>query len=164
MIAYIALGCFAFIVATVYMAFYDFYKWQRNEAFANVPHSLFIPKIAPGGNEEATRMSPGPAMSGERLLADGTVPPMSRSESLENWGKTTSQQCYGSDIGESLKKTRNFLQRTNNYPRTHPDSCSAPMHEFVGTFYTPSNGVGNMPSSGTNYPPSTQCKGGFAPF
>lgn len=155
MLVYITLGFAAFAIAIVVMAFYEFYEKQRREAFENVPHDIFRAKVTPGGNDEATRMSPGAAFNGERLLADGTVPPMSKAESLTNWGKTTSEACYHEDIGESLKKTRNFLQRTNNYSRTHPDSCSAPLHEFVGTFYTPSNGVGNMPATGTHMPPST---------
>jgi hypothetical protein len=156
MLVYIALGFAAFVVATVALAFYTYYEQERREAFENVPHDIFRAKVTPGGEAEATRLNPGPAFSGERLLADGTVPPMKNSEALANWGNKTSENCYRSDIGESLKKTRNFLQRTNNYSRTHPDSCSAPLHEFVGTFYTPTDGVGNMPKKGTHMPPSTQ--------
>jgi hypothetical protein len=156
MLVYIALGFAAFVVATVALAFYTYYEQERREAFENVPHDIFRAKVTPGGEAEDTRLNPGPAFTGERLLADGTVPAMKNSEALSNWGRKTSENCYRSDIGESLKKTRNFLQRTNNYSRTHPDSCSAPLHEFVGTFYTPTDGVGNMPKKGTHMPPSTE--------
>jgi hypothetical protein len=77
---------------------------------------------------------------------------MSEAQAVGNWGKMTSEVCFRSDIGESLKKTRNYLQRTNNYQHLHPDSCSAPNHEFIGTFYTPFDGVGRYPSPGTNLP------------
>lgn len=162
MLAYIGLGVAAFIVvivATVVHSWYEYYLKTRNEPFENVPHDIFRAKVTPGGYDEASMLSPGPPETGERLLADGTVPAMGKAEALSNWGSKTSENCYRSDIGESLKKTRNFLQRTNNYSRTHPDSCTAPLHEFVGTFYTPANGVGNMPSSGTQMPDfKTYCK------
>jgi hypothetical protein len=64
----------------------------------------------------------------------------------------TSERCFRSDVGEPLKKTRNFLQRTNNYSRTHPDDCSAPNHEMVGTFYRPHDGVGATPKTGMPLP------------
>ena len=155
MLVYIALGCLMFAVLAIAKVWYDYFEDERREAFENVDHDIFRAKVAPGGYDETTRLSPGPVATGERLLADGTVPPMKTEESLANWSKGTSEHCYRSDIGETLKKTRNFLQRTNNYSRTHPDSCSAPLHEFVGTFYTPENGVGNMPKPGTTMPPST---------
>lgn len=64
----------------------------------------------------------------------------------------TSQKCYELNAGEVLKNTRNYLQRTNNYIHTHPDSCSAPNQELIGSFYSPYNGIGSKPNPGTNMP------------
>jgi len=113
----------------------------------------------PVGYNEQESLSPGNAfsVSTEKLLSP-EIRPLSVLDAEAAWDKTTSQVCYQHDAGEVLKKTRNFLQRTNNYPRSYPDSCSAPFHEMVGTFYAPSmGGVGQTPATGTDYPRSTQC-------
>jgi len=130
------------------------------EGFDDVPSAWFVPRLAPGGYEEESSLSPGPALSTttETIVESAALPAMDLITARGNWAKMNSETCYRSDIGESLKKTRNYLQRTNNYVHTHPDSCSAPHHEFVGTFYTPFNGVGNKPACGTEFPVSTQCK------
>jgi hypothetical protein len=47
----------------------------------------------------------------------------------------TSQRCYEADFQPRLEKTGNFRQLTNNYKRGAPDSCSAPLHETVLSFY-----------------------------
>lgn len=113
----------------------------------------------PTGASDRSVYAPGDAFSvpTEKLLSP-LIPILSPLSAEAAWDKTTSQVCYQNDAGEVLKKTRNYLQRTNNYPRSYPDSCSAPFHEMVGTFYEPSmGGVGQTPRSGTDYPPSTQC-------
>ena len=129
MLALLTLGFLAFGVALVVFTIYTEFLRKRSEGFLNV-HS-------------------------EKLLADARLVPMTLSEAENNWGEMTSERCYRTDLGESLKKTRNYLQRTNNYAHAHPDSCSAPNHEFVGTFYTPFDGVGRYPATGLPYPPST---------
>lgn len=43
--------------------------------------------------------------------------------------------CYGIDFENRIQKTGNFVQRTNNYQRANPDSCTAPFHELVNNFY-----------------------------
>ncbi len=43
--------------------------------------------------------------------------------------------CYGIDYENRIQRTGNFVQRTNNYQRANPDSCSAPFHELVNNFY-----------------------------
>lgn len=156
MIAAFTLGALLFGLALVILYFYaDYSRRRAAEGFDNVSSELFVPAVTPGGAEEHSVLAPNGVSDNAKLLA---VPAMETSEALENWGKMTSERCYRSDIGESLKLTRNYLQRTNNYQRTHPDSCSAPNHEFVGTFYTPFEGVGRTPASGANYPASTaQC-------
>ena len=161
MLALLTLGFLAFGVALVVFAIYTEFIRKPHEPFLNVPPSLFVAKVAPGGFEEQSQLSPNAAMSvdSEKLLAGARLTPMTLGVAEENWGKMTSEVCYRNDIGESLKKTRNYLQRTNNYEHSHPDSCSAPNHEFVGTFYTPFDGVGRYPATGLPYPPSTApCK------
>lgn len=153
MIVAFTLGALLFGLALVALYLYSDYSRRRAaEGFDNVPSSLFVPQITPGGADERSALSPNGVSDNTKLL---TVPSMSTREALENWGKMTSERCYRSDIGESLKLTRNYLQRTNNYQRSHPDSCSAPNHELIGTFYTPFEGVGRTPASGANYPAST---------
>jgi hypothetical protein len=115
--------------------------------------------VLPVGASEPDQLSPGDAfsVSTEKLLSP-ILKPLGVLEAEAGWDKTTSQVCYQTDAGEVLKKTRNFLQRTNNYPRSYPDSCSAPFHEFLGTFYAPATGgIGQTPAKGTNYPRRTQC-------
>jgi len=157
MIAALTLGFALFGIALVVFYFYSLYLRRRVEGFHDVPNSLFVPKVAPGGYEEASPLSPGPANNEltEKIIANAGLPAMSMAEAEGNWAKMTSERCYRSDKGEALKKTRNYLQRTNNYVREHPDDCSAPNHEFVGTFYKPFDGVGKTPERGTDMPPST---------
>jgi hypothetical protein len=92
------------------------------------------------------------APSFEKLLASDRLVPMSAEEAVGHWSQMTSERCFRSDMAEPLRKTRNYLQRTNNYPRSHPDSCSAPNHEMIGTFYKPHEGVGAKPASGLPFP------------
>jgi hypothetical protein len=160
MIAYIALGFAVFAAAIIMFVLYSGYMKKREldlEAFQNESQvNLDKEKAYPGGVNDRSGLSPEAVNAPGRLIESAGLPGMSTSESLSNLGKMTSERCFRADIGESLKKTRNYLQRTNNYQRSHPDSCSAPYHEFVGTFYKPEDGVGLRPSAGTNYPASTQ--------
>lgn len=153
---------FGIVFAAILMLFVVLYFKQRTEGFIdlNVSPSLFVPEKTPGGNEERSSLSPGGAddPNTEKLVRSAELPAMAAAAAEANWGKMTSEVCYRSDIGESLKKTRNYLQRTNNYRHMHPDDCSAPNHELIGTFYTPFDGVGRYPLSGTNFPASTQCQ------
>lgn len=160
----ISLGLLTLVLVALFVGYmYLQYMAAKREGFdnLNVSPSLFVPRVAPGGAEEASDLSPGGAMdpNTEKIIQSPGLPAMSVAEAESNWDRMTSQTCYKTDIGEALKLTRNYLQRTNNYKREHPDDCSAPNHEFVGTFYTPWDGVGRTPACGTEYPPSTQCKG-----
>lgn len=147
-----------FIIAIAIV--FSIYNKQKPiwEAFDDVPNRFFLPTVPPGGHDEHIEWTPAPAFNtiGEKPIESASLPIMNTIESRKNWGSMTSERCFRTDIGESLKRTRNFLQRTNNYRHTHPDSCSAPNHEFVGTFYTPFDGVGNKPSCGINFPKSTR--------
>lgn len=43
--------------------------------------------------------------------------------------------CAETDFEQRTNQTGNFLQRTNNYKREFPDSCSAPLTELNLAFY-----------------------------
>jgi hypothetical protein len=47
----------------------------------------------------------------------------------------TSEDCYAADYSRTIEVEPSFAQRTNNYKRKTGESCSAPNHDFVGTFY-----------------------------
>ena len=50
-------------------------------------------------------------------------------------GVLGSQACYEADFQTRFQPVKNYLQRTNNYKRAAPDSCSSPMTQFVTSFY-----------------------------
>ena len=50
-------------------------------------------------------------------------------------GTLTAQTCYEGDFQTRFQPVQNYLQRTNNYKRGTPDSCSSPMTQFVTSFY-----------------------------
>ena len=50
-------------------------------------------------------------------------------------GGLTAKTCYQKDFMAQSEKTGNYIQRTNNYRHAAPDNCSAPLTEFVGSFY-----------------------------
>lgn len=110
------------------------------------------PEGEPEGAPEPLEGAKAFSMDTEKIVASAVLVPQSTDEAEGNWDRMTSEKCFRSDVGETLKKTRNYLQRTNNYPRSHPDDCSAPNHEFVGTFYRPHDGVGATPASGLPFP------------
>lgn len=149
-----------FVAVVVIITALFVYARYRIERFMNptIPQGLFVAAVPPSGDiAPAGGLSPADAASQASEKLVDTLPAMDTATAEANWGQMTSERCYRTDIGESLKKTRNYLQRTNNYEHAHPDSCSAPNHEFVGTFYTPFDGVGRTPATGLPYPPSTQC-------
>ena len=47
----------------------------------------------------------------------------------------TSKSCYETDFQARLERTGNYRQLTNNYKRGVPDSCSAPNHDLLLSFY-----------------------------
>jgi len=50
-------------------------------------------------------------------------------------GVLNAQGCYDVDFQKRFQPVHNYLQRTNNYKRAGPDSCSSPMTQFVNSFY-----------------------------
>jgi hypothetical protein len=134
-----------------------FLSYDLATSWKDMCRDKFRETMTPEGQSEASPLSPDAANASYLAL---TLPEMKREEALNNWGAVTSQRCLSLDQSEALKavnKTTNLLQRTNNYPRIHPDSCSAPLHEFVSTFYSPAGAIQAKPGRGTQYPPSTQC-------
>jgi len=51
----------------------------------------------------------------------------------------TSEACRLKDAALDLQLDGDYSQRTNNYPRKFPDSCSSPRHEMLLNFYTTSD-------------------------
>lgn len=50
-------------------------------------------------------------------------------------GALSVQRCYETDFQTRFQPVHNYLQRTNNYKRATPDSCSSLMTQFVSSFY-----------------------------
>jgi hypothetical protein len=47
-----------------------------------------------------------------------------------------SEDCYKHNYQACMNSTGgSYAQVTNNYMRINPDSCSSPLHEFLGNFY-----------------------------
>ena len=47
----------------------------------------------------------------------------------------SSRSCYATDFVQTMEKTGNFRQMTNNYKRNYPDSCSGWNQELTLNFY-----------------------------
>ena len=56
--------------------------------------------------------------------------------------------CAAADTSRQLELGGQYVQRTNNYRRTYPDSCSAPLTEFVGAVYRPISVGADVPCNG----------------
>jgi hypothetical protein len=70
-----------------------------------------------------------------RLLAD--VLPLEDSKAVARTD-ITSEACRLKDAALDLQLNGDYSQRTNNYLRKFPDSCSAPRHEMLLDFYATS--------------------------
>ena len=47
-----------------------------------------------------------------------------------------SEDCYRHNYQACINSVGgSYAQMTNNYKRSNPDSCSSPLHEFLGNFY-----------------------------
>lgn len=57
--------------------------------------------------------------------------------------------CADANKGAQEELGGQYVQRTNNYRRTNPDNCSAPLSDFVGSIYD-SGAVGDtVPCDGS---------------
>lgn len=66
-------------------------------------------------------------------LADMLTP----STGLTNMSAVT---CAAADKARQEELDGQYVQRTNNYKRDYPDTCSSLMSDFVGGFYKPKEG------------------------
>ena len=66
------------------------------------------------------------------VLLKGVLPPY---DGPAGGVSPNSQTCYDADFQKRLERTGNFRQLTNNYKRGDPDSCSAPNHDLLLSFY-----------------------------
>jgi hypothetical protein len=57
-------------------------------------------------------------------------------------GTLDAASCAAIDQSRELELDGQYVQRTNNYRRQYPDTCSAPFTEFVGSVYKEKRDVG----------------------
>jgi hypothetical protein len=79
---------------------------------------------------------PAPASLNERVpyhLLQGVLKDAPK-DNQDN-SRLNSCACYNLDFQNRIQLTGNYVQRTNNYKRANPDSCSAPFRELVNNFY-----------------------------
>ena len=50
-------------------------------------------------------------------------------------GMLNAKRCYDGDFQTRIEKTGSYNQMTNNYKHGDPESCSAPLTEFVSSYY-----------------------------
>ncbi len=65
-------------------------------------------------------------------LLDDIMSPPSDKEALST---VNSRSCYATDFEQTVSKTGNYRQTTNNYKRNYPDSCSGWNQELTLNFY-----------------------------
>lgn len=94
--------------------------------------------VVPGGDDtHETSLTPGgyKDTTTEKLVEGARLRALSADEARAKWATVNAERCFQMDPSEERTQTRNYKQQTNNYIRHHPDSCSAPFKEFVGSFY-----------------------------
>lgn len=62
------------------------------------------------------------------LLADSLEP-------KNCYGMLDAKRCYEGDFQTRIEKVGSYNQMTNNYRHKDPESCSAPLTEFVSSYY-----------------------------
>lgn len=80
------------------------------------------------GKPDADQFNPAAAKAPYTLLNDVLA-------QKQTAGTLTAKTCYQKDFMAQTEKTGNFIQRTNNYRHGAPDNCTAPLTEFVDSFY-----------------------------
>jgi len=76
--------------------------------------------------------------SGEQVLMKDSI----KVQAKLGLGQHTAASCAAQDRSRQMEVGGQYVQRTNNYRREYPDSCSSPFTEFVGSVYAPEDGVG----------------------
>ena len=90
----------------------------------------------PAFTKQENFLSPQDQSADYRLLAD-TLPLENSMAKVRT--DITSETCRLRDAALDLQLDGDYSQRTNNYPRKFPDSCSAPRHELLLNFYRSSD-------------------------
>lgn len=90
------------------------------------------PAAVPVFSKQENFLSPRDQAADYRLLAD--VLPVEDPLAVAR-SDITSDVCRLMDASEDMKLNGDYSQRTNNYLRKFPDSCSAPRHEMLLDFY-----------------------------
>ena len=93
-----------------------------------------FPSLPPFTKQE-NFLSPNEKSADYRLLADAL--PLDNSMARARTD-ITSEACRLRDAALDLQLDGDYSQRTNNYLRKFPDSCSTPRHELLLNFYTSS--------------------------
>ena len=93
---------------------------------------IAAPPALPVFAKQENFLSPRDQALDYRLLAD--VLPLALPEEVARYD-ITSEVCRTLDASEDMKLNGDYSQRTNNYLRKFPDSCSAPRHEMLLDFY-----------------------------
>ena len=94
------------------------------------------------GMETFADYRPGTGVDTDALLSDF----ITTRQGLTGY---TAEACAAVDRAREMELGGQYTQRTNNYRRDYPDNCSAPLSEFVGSTYEPSDGVGlTVPCAG----------------
>jgi hypothetical protein len=74
--------------------------------------------------------------SGEQVLMKDSR----KLQSKTGFRTLTAATCAEQDPSRQMELGGQYIQRTNNYLHQNPDSCSAPMTEFVNSIYEPMDG------------------------
>jgi hypothetical protein len=56
----------------------------------------------------------------------------------------TAGDCANLDVSRIQEVGGQYVQRTNNYKRDYPDTCTAPLTEFVGAVYASQKLIGSV--------------------
>ncbi len=124
---------------------------QSQEGFENWNEKPF-------GLEERSRLSPDVVEQDPAHLLKDQI---EITRPLNEFGTLTQQKCFEQDGHRLPELLGSYLQRTNNYKHTYPDSCSAPFKELVGSFYAPREGsIGAPVPVGSKMPASSECRFG----
>lgn len=109
--------------------------WQKLFRMEGFQTQMFSPGTFGDAAPEPVS-GPAPSSLNERIpyhLLQGVLKDAPK-DNQDN-SKLNSCACYGIDFQNRIQLTGNYVQRTNNYKRLNPDSCSAPFRELVNNFY-----------------------------
>jgi hypothetical protein len=100
---------------------------SRREKFVNYANVDF--SYPEGILDEKASVNQGPLLEGALTVRSGL-------------SGLSAGSCAAQDRARQMELGGQYVQRTNNYRRTYPDNCSAPLTDFVDSIYAPNNGVG----------------------